>query len=487
VKPPLPPESPVKPPQLLDDTKPAEPQPYARITALRGSVQYRLTETKPWRWADVGTPLPVTAQVRTGLNSTVTIVVLPDARTTIDKMKVVNVRDMSSKSGSWRPVPPIDDGTRLAGADEADEASPRPVNGPVYGSYRLREQVLLTLVFAQAKKGDLFNEDDEEKPASKSKDKDNAKDKAKQAAPSTPARKGGDLFNEDDEEKPAAKDKTKQPAPPAAKGNIFDDDEDIKSAKPQPTTPKPPAKGIFDEDEDDVKPKPPSTPGTGTPGTPSTAAPTIDPKFLPTPMLPPEQRVAAGGWYMDEAAFAIRYRPVGHANPFLRQWLTLTAGAAAAPRKVPHSAGKIAFDAMRADVGANCVKCHSIDEHPDHKEPGAVDKVFSWADPAGAGHGPLVINWQTKQPAVDYRPFVRFNHRPHRSLPELQDCKVCHSVVKGEVIAKYQSLDPHDFREKQVGFQPVLREKCATCHQQNLAGDSCLKCHNYHISDALRR
>jgi len=80
---------------------------------------------------------------------------------------------------------------------------------------------------------------------------------------------------------------------------------------------------------------------------------------------------------------------------------------------------------------------------------------------------------------------VKFNHRPHRSLPELADCKVCHQIVKGD-LKKYDSLDPHDFTSGQVGFDKLRREKCTTCHQPQLAGDSCLKCHNYHIADDLR-
>ena len=37
-----------------------------------------------------------------------------------------------------------------------------------------------------------------------------------------------------------------------------------------------------------------------------------------------EAWVEVGGWYMQELEFTMRYRPSGHADPFLRAWLDLT-------------------------------------------------------------------------------------------------------------------------------------------------------------------
>jgi len=276
--------------------------------------------------------------------------------------------------------------------------------------------------------------------------------------PPTPKPKANDLF--DDEPAPP-----KPPVPPASKpkpadlfdcgGDLFDDEDDakpaVKSPAAQPATKKP---DLFDDDDDDVKhPAPPAAP-----------AATVAPPAIRAPLLPPEQRALAGGWYLDDDTFAIRYRSVGHANAFIRQWLATTARATS-PDSAASSPGKAAFDALRADAGASCVKCHSVDAVRD-----------------GAGRAALMINWTPKQRAADERPFVKFNHRPHRSLPELADCKVCHTMTKSDVAAKYGSLDPHRASPQHAGFAPLTVQKCATCHQPNLAGDSCLKCHNYHIT-----
>jgi hypothetical protein len=31
------------------------------------------------------------------------------------------------------------------------------------------------------------------------------------------------------------------------------------------------------------------------------------------------------------------------------------------------------------------------------------------------------------------------------------------------------------------GLRSMQRDQCATCHTRQRVGDSCLKCHNYHI------
>jgi len=339
-----------KRPGLLDDTKPAAPAPYARVTELRGSVQYRTSATSPWRWADVGQALPSTAQLRIGLNSHVSVVVLPDTRLTFNKISVVTLTDYLNR-GSALPAMPSD---ALADADRSNEnvhhqlASTSAINSsiataPVSATTTSGMNWRHILVPSLLTSGLFDDSDDADAPPAKPADK-----------------KKVDLFNDD---APAAK-----PAKPTAPA-------------------KPTGGGLFDEDEDDKK---------------ATPAP-VTPASLPLPaskLLTPAERLVAGGWYVDEENFAILYRPVGHANVLLKQWLTITAKAAIQPRKGTPSIGKVAFEELRQpDARIACFKCHSVNAIPPEKEAGMLEKTFAWADPSG--HGPLTIPWEAKKPEVE--------------------------------------------------------------------------------------
>lgn len=182
--------------------------------------------------------------------------------------------------------------------------------------------------------------------------------------------------------------------------------------------------------------------------------------------LPIEQRVPGGGWYLDEKSFALRYAPMGHGNVFLRQWLSSTANATSAPNA---KAVQDVFETLSAKSGATCLKCHSVD---------------------GTSDATRTVNWNAKTPVAGERGFVKFSHRPHLNIAEMRNCKKCHEIEAQNVMDRYKDIDPHKafvgVSGGHAGFKPMTKQSCSTCHQPKLAGDSCTKCHNYHIGEAPR-
>lgn len=191
----------------------------------------------------------------------------------------------------------------------------------------------------------------------------------------------------------------------------------------------------------------------------TSAAPTPPPTPRPPPPPPPtEQHVSAGGWYVNNRAFALNYKPSGHANRVLRAWLDVTRRGAAAD----HAASRAMFDALRRDAAALCVKCHSVERTA----------------------GEFTVNWRAQRHDPAVRNFTRFSHKPHLALPTLKDCDACHRPTGTLDIKEVyrSSLDPYARTAEQIGFRKVQKQDCASCHQPKLAGDSCLQCHHYHVA-----
>ncbi|WP_339850461.1 hypothetical protein [uncultured Nisaea sp.] len=189
---------------------------------------------------------------------------------------------------------------------------------------------------------------------------------------------------------------------------------------------------------------------------------------LPTriePNVSAEEWMRAGGWY--RGAFALRYRPTGHADPFMRAWIDI---AAAQPAQ---EANRLmgTFDNARAP--GTCLRCHSVDRVPS-------------AD-SGRGEGAGSVNWLPMgyDPAV--REFVRFAHAPHFSLiADSGGCQTCHIVTRPEGAAnmaafqdQYNQGDPH--AAVISGFSQPTVATCSGCHAPGRAGDTCTQCHTYHV------
>ncbi|MGI9458100.1 MAG: hypothetical protein ACR2NU_16160, partial [Aeoliella sp.] len=168
-------------------------------------------------------------------------------------------------------------------------------------------------------------------------------------------------------------------------------------------------------------------------------------------------RVVAGGWFRDDLTLSIRYRPVGHADPFVTAWIDLLVEAAQTEK---HAA--LVTPLLKQQLSPTApglyVSCHSADRSTD---------------------GQLSVNWFAKRPTDRDNGFTEFTHGPHLTQAQLSDCQACHTIdATANVTANYQNTSPHDFAD---GFLPLTKQSCAECHTPGAAGDSCLECHRYHV------
>ena len=161
---------------------------------------------------------------------------------------------------------------------------------------------------------------------------------------------------------------------------------------------------------------------------------TANPSFDAEAMLP------VGGWYRDDGALAIRYRAGRHDDPVLKATIEL------ANRLSPGDPVRERLLVTRAV--AACISCH----------PGAMEAGGTWRS----------------EPLIGRRSqFTKFSHGSHLHIAQLADCQHCHRV---ESPSHSTSLGI-----EQINFTPLERDACVGCHTPHAAGDSCTKCHRYHI------
>lgn len=158
-----------------------------------------------------------------------------------------------------------------------------------------------------------------------------------------------------------------------------------------------------------------------------------------------------GGWYRDDMAFAIKHRPTGHGDPFLRAWADL---AASEP-----TAGAALLEAFaREDAVGQCFKCHSVDR---------------------AGPSSLRVNWLARRPGDTAGDLTRFSHAPHLPLLGDDGCLRCHGIdpQPRAFELSYRQHDPGVFVSV---LAPMNRARCAECHTPSRVSTTCLDCHDYH-------
>ena len=162
------------------------------------------------------------------------------------------------------------------------------------------------------------------------------------------------------------------------------------------------------------------------------------------------------GWVRDDRSLRVFYRPTGHHDEFLKNWIdavlaTPNAGSNAATTGLYHSL------TSQNSIG-NCRYCHSLKRNEDQT---------------------LVMNWKAKRRDGSVGQFTSFSHRPHLVQPVLQDCSHCHKMdasVSNE--ESFASLDRLDCKSN---FHPIQKSTCSTCHQKGLTDNSCTTCHDYHV------
>jgi len=202
-----------------------------------------------------------------------------------------------------------------------------------------------------------------------------------------------------------------------------------------------------------------------------------------TPSLVPLESATGGGWYLRDADHSIRYRPTGHGDPLLQAWLDATVRQLIQPAEGDQQTDLISQLVNPSGSGlpgdgptaaGRCLKCHTVDRHDDS--------------------GELVINWRGRRAGDHASPLTHFLHSPHMQLPLDAGCVSCHQIDT-ESAAKetyhpaffardndaQQWLPVTDWKSPRVsGFEAIPRQRCAQCHVEGSAGDSCLKCHTYH-------
>lgn len=163
----------------------------------------------------------------------------------------------------------------------------------------------------------------------------------------------------------------------------------------------------------------------------------------PANQEPSPERLPGGGWLRDDAVFALRYYPRGHADPWLTAWLEAAVAAANGSRG--ERAEPLAAELFRPTGPGLCGSCHI---------------------PRQDSEGDWSISWWSARPEAHARGFTHFSHGPHLVQPQLADCTSCHQI---------------DAASAGDGFAPMTRQSCAECHTPQAAGDRCTQCHNYHV------
>jgi hypothetical protein len=162
---------------------------------------------------------------------------------------------------------------------------------------------------------------------------------------------------------------------------------------------------------------------------------------------------AIGAWSRDDATLSLRYKPAGHADPWLRGWLDLLASAATGPRAAV--AEPLLRAALRPTAPGQCGSCHSVER-----------------DAAGR----LAIPWRPREPGGEFPGLTRFSHAPHLLQDALRDCSACHAIAPHSPAADATD-DPRQFV---ADFAPLTTAACTACHTPSAAGSSCTQCHAYH-------
>ena len=199
------------------------------------------------------------------------------------------------------------------------------------------------------------------------------------------------------------------------------------------------------------------------------------------------------GWFLNHADLTIRYRPVAHADPVLRNWFdTLTQPLKPEVEDGPLSSIAIhrfyqvavnpsasgTIDMNGPVASGRCLTCHTLDDDPVSKN--------------------SRINWLAFRDQATTRPATHFSHAPHVTASNSDNnCKECHRLdakhlgnsawyraafLKQEDSTGTWWPETDPTATCTSGFAPIGKENCATCHRKSQVDQRCLKCHNYHIS-----
>lgn len=171
-----------------------------------------------------------------------------------------------------------------------------------------------------------------------------------------------------------------------------------------------------------------------------------------------------GGWYRDGSN--IKYRPIGHADPFLRSWLDISS-------KQSNPQEILLFKSLGKEKSVgNCTKCHSVEIKPTASQ---IPELALEQQPA-TNDAQNKIHWQSFKPGNVAVDFNRFSHTAHFSLMTDDGCSSCHLL----------NTNAEATTEQAVSFVDMDKKTCTECHRQGRAPDNCLTCHNYHVEPRIK-
>lgn len=177
-----------------------------------------------------------------------------------------------------------------------------------------------------------------------------------------------------------------------------------------------------------------------------------------------EQWAKYGGWYRDD--LTLYYRPVGHADGFLRHWLELSANVSNATALFKQLSDRRA--------PGQCMQCHSINQIDTTTDNGAEQSSAQ-----------RTINWLTHSSAQNIaygeRKFTHFRHIPHLTLQGDEGCQSCHALnADNDYAAGFDNFDPDTFSSN---FSFMAKSTCDSCHNRSVENQDCLSCHQYHAGE----
>jgi hypothetical protein len=194
----------------------------------------------------------------------------------------------------------------------------------------------------------------------------------------------------------------------------------------------------------------------------------------------------SSGWYLTVSDGMLRYRVTGHTDRLLRALLDLSG-------RVPHPVADSAAQQARSSFGAERIPHVAADLFRLAGDPTATFRCLGCHTPDRADDGRLTINWEGRRVSPGAQSFTKFSHAPHVTLlvqrGETNDCSHCHAP-HGKIrfvhdafinVRDGYSANTNPHASHTSGFLPVEKHTCAECHTSQLAGDNCLKCHNYHV------
>ena len=166
-----------------------------------------------------------------------------------------------------------------------------------------------------------------------------------------------------------------------------------------------------------------------------------------------------GGWFRQ--GYALYYRPTGHGDLFLKNWLELAGRESSADAKT-------LFQGLTdKKVPGACIKCHRVTNNPT---------------------GERSISWQNQNSNGFIKGFTRFSHAPHLSLGPSKECKTCHRLSSQEANSpdeKTATTQAAKATTPSPGFAPFTKKECGKCHKPNKSIVACRSCHNYHVGNAI--